>query len=150
MSARFFRRWLRGLGFLATQTKLGPWVLAIAIVGFAASHGERLTADSRKAEADRIASESPAQREAELDAEDMPRARIECQFAVRHRLHDPDSAQFDNLDSYSLSKLGSGHFNVLVTGRAKNGFGALRHSAFSCETQRTGSSWSVISVAEIS
>ena len=149
MLPQFFRRWMRGLIYLATGTKVGPWVLAIAIVGFAASHTNRQGAESRKAEADRIANETPAQRQAELDAEDAPAARRECQQAVKHRLHDPDSAQFDNFDSYRLTKIGDGHFNVIVTGRAKNAFNALRRVTFSCDAQRIGSAWSVISVAEI-
>lgn len=140
---------MRGLVYLATRTKLGPWVCAIAIIGFAATHANRQGDDFRKAEAERIANETPAQREAELDAEDAPAARLECRQAVKHRLHDPDSAELDDYTRYAATKIGSGDYNVFVTGRAKNGFGAMRRIAVICETQRFGSSWSIASVGEI-
>lgn len=137
---------------LVTRTKIGPWALVIALVAALVVSNydtQKSAEENRQAETERIANESPAQREAKLDAEDGPAARLECRQAVEHQLNDPGSADLDNYTHYRATKIGSGHYNVFVTGRAKNGFGAMRRIVVACQTQRFGSSWSIDGTQQI-
>lgn len=52
-----------------------------------------------------------------------------CHSAIKGRLHDPDSVQWDDV----LPTASPGKVEVLYQLRAKNGFGAYRRTAFVCE-----------------
>lgn len=152
MIFQFIGRCLRRPVSLVTRWKLGPWLIGVALIAFFASNysdPQKAAEERRQAEAQRIAAETPAQREAELDAKDGPAARLECRQAVEHQLHDPGSADLDNYTRYVTTKIGSGNYHVIVTGRAKNGFGAMRRITVTCQAQRFGSSWSTSSIQQI-
>jgi hypothetical protein len=82
--------------------------------------------------------EQIAAAQAKKEVSDFHSAQIDCENAVKKSLHDPDSAQFDNFEQYALlpgSKLPN-RYVILVTLRAKNGFGGLRHIAVTCTLTR--------------
>jgi hypothetical protein len=96
----------------------------------------------------RIAAMTPEQRAAEektkKDLSDLHDAQLTCEGEVKKTLHDPDSAQFDDFRGYAVlpHTAPPDHYIVLVTVRAKNGFGALRHIAIRCDLSRkNGSPW---------
>lgn len=60
-------------------------------------------------------------------------AKSACKQQIRRSLHDPDSAEFPPADAFTVSnEQGSSKFEVAVNVRAKNGFGALRLTSFTC------------------
>ena len=77
--------------------------------------------------------EREAERERERKAEAfLTDARIDCQFAIRKYLKDPDSAKYEDEFSAPVAVTGS---QVVVTMqvRAKNSFGAVVPQRFRCE-----------------
>ncbi len=57
-------------------------------------------------------------------------ARMACREFVKKSLNDPDSAEFDDVDTYPSEDHNDGTFSVQVYLRARNGFNAMRR--FSC------------------
>ena len=77
--------------------------------------------------------EREAERERERKAEQfLTDARIDCQFAIRKYLKDPDSAKYEDEHTAPVTVTGS---QVIVTMlvRAKNSFGAVMPQRFRCE-----------------
>ena len=80
----------------------------------------------------------------------IPTAQYACQKFVKQQLNDPDSAEFNNASSYPASVKGN-VYSVEVSGRARNGFNALRYVTFRCEAVYMGNDhWVPASIKQIS
>jgi transcriptional regulator with XRE-family HTH domain len=62
---------------------------------------------------------------------------INCRNAVRDSLHDPSNSEFDDYEHFYFKREKTNRFLVQVTGRAKNGFGALRKITVDCTVLKT-------------
>jgi hypothetical protein len=72
---------------------------------------------------------------------DLASARYACHEFVIKALHDPGSAEMDSFNQHPAELKKDGTYLVQVTGRAKNGFGALRKVTFNCRTSKVGNTW---------
>lgn len=79
-----------------------------------------------------LTSKPPAPSVPETPEERIPTARYVCREFVKERLNDPKSAEFDQTSSFPTS-VENNTYTVLVSGRARNGFNALRRVTFECE-----------------
>jgi hypothetical protein len=81
---------------------------------------------------------APETKISDLKGEELEqRLREECRTAVVYSAHDPGSAEMDNSKYYSTTEKTT-HFSIFVTGRLKNGFGALRKTTAECLITRDG------------
>ena len=69
----------------------------------------------------------------DLDA----KARGLCMFAIKAKLHDPSSAEFEHSRSVSMTKDGN-VWTVIRPVRAKNGYGATVLQRFACVMRYSG------------
>ncbi len=60
-----------------------------------------------------------------------------CRNAVKESLHDPSNSEFDDYKHFYFKREKTNRFLVQVTGRAKNGFGALRKITVDCTMLKT-------------
>ena len=115
---------------------------------------------AKEKEAERIAALTPEQREAELKAKAIKEekekrasrisgAQYVCQQFVLRSLHDPKSAEPENSSQYFIEEESNGIYLVQVTGRFKNGFGALRYGVFNCKTKLDKDEWVLVSLKQI-
>ncbi|MEZ5691161.1 MAG: hypothetical protein R3D71_05815 [Rickettsiales bacterium] len=81
--------------------------------------------------------------------DELNSAKYVCGEFVRRSLHDPDSADLEPSRSYPVETLKKGVYRVIVSLRAKNGFGAMRKSFFDCKTTLSSGNWVVLSIKEI-
>jgi hypothetical protein len=99
------------------------------------------------AEAERISQLSPEQRKAERDAKNKINERLSlvneenkvtklCERSVKDGLHDTGSADMDDHERYYFKRTKSNNFEVQVTGRAKNGLGAIRKITVDCNVKK--------------
>ena len=65
-----------------------------------------------------------------------------CKRAFKNAAHDPDSVEFENIPSGAM-KMKDGSHKIFITGRAKNGFGALRKFTSTCTVRFDGNHWIV-------
>jgi hypothetical protein len=110
------------------RTGLVTWLI-VGLLGYAAVQcSSTMNTTSRPTSPER-----EAERERERKAERfLSDARIDCQFAIRKFLKDPDSAKYEDETSAPVVVTGS---QVIVTMqvRAKNSFGAVVPQRFRCE-----------------
>ena len=79
----------------------------------------------------------------------IPDARLMCKEFVKRTLNDPDSAQFDNTESY-YAKYSKGIYDVQVSVRARNSFNALIYGIFDCKTiPASGDKWIPLGIHQI-
>lgn len=62
-------------------------------------------------------------------------AKSACRLFIQHELNDPDSAKFEPLSTWAASIDDDGRAIVAPRLRAKNAFGGLIYSVWSCEVQ---------------
>lgn len=99
------------------------WILLLVLAGLF------LTRNS-----DRKTNTSPASTKSTED-QAITSARGACLITLRKALHDPKSAEIDPARSWKIERTDIDSFRVIITGRAKNGFGALRHGQWVCDTK---------------
>lgn len=64
----------------------------------------------------------------------IPDAKLMCKEFVRKQLHDPDSAEFEDYNTYPAEYVKKdGVYKVQVFLRARNAFNALRRGVFECQ-----------------
>ncbi len=68
-----------------------------------------------------------------------------CRNLVKQTMHDPESSQWESPWYTDATNNGS-VWEVQITGRAKNKFGALVRGTFQCKMNRTGDDWRAIEV----
>jgi hypothetical protein len=111
-------------------------LVVLGVVG--AIFGSHDSARKETAPATPLTPEQIAEAQVKKEVSDLHTAQLICEDAVKKTLHDPDSAQFDNFLQYAVlpgTKLPN-RYLILVTVRAKNGFGGLRHVAVTCTLTR--------------
>lgn len=91
-----------------------------------------------------IAPPSPEQVAIDLANEERRSAKSACRELVRESLHDPSSAELDSSLQYYIDVRKDHVYMVQVTGRAKNGFGALRKITVNCTIKKTTGGWKVV------
>ena len=138
---------------------IGKVLVAIIVIGAVVGavtgsiEGDKRAQSEASAEATRRAALTPEQRKAEDEAkvldEQRGNARIACEEFVKKTLHDPGSAEFSDFRTYPASRAKNGIWTVTVTGRAKNGFNALRQLAVRCQTELTNGNWVALSLKEM-
>ncbi|MEY4762759.1 MAG: hypothetical protein RLZZ200_2615 [Pseudomonadota bacterium] len=84
-----------------------------------------------------------------VHARNMTNAQFACEGFVKESLHDPDSAKFSDSRTYATTPIPNDGFEVIVTGRAKNGFGGVRQLAVQCKTRRDAGQWVPVSLKEL-
>ena len=72
-----------------------------------------------------------------------------CRQFVMESLHDPDGSNLDRANRYPSKRRKDGSYLVQVTGRAKNGFGALRKISVNCSVRKSGDNWLLVNLKEI-
>ncbi len=81
--------------------------------------------------------------------EKIPDAKLMCQEFVKRQLNDPESAQFDDVDTY-FAKYSNWNYNVQVHVRARNGFNAMRPAIFDCKiTPGSDGKWILLGIKQI-
>ena len=137
-------------------------MLGLVVLGVFGSMVSQCEHDSRqeagaKAEAARLSAMTPEQRAAEQAAKDkraqaeaklehLNQARFACEEFVKRSLHDPDSAQFEDSDTFFAEETKPDSYRVQARLRAKNGFGALRKIVVECRLLSTKDKWVATSV----
>ena len=117
---------------LPKRTSLVTWLIA-GLFGYAAFQCATLSTPDRPTSPER-----DAQREQQRKAEAfLTDARIDCRFAIRKFLKDPDSATYVDQDTapVEINKTGA---VITMTVRAKNSFGAMIPQRFRCEGDLVG------------
>ena len=103
------------------------------------------------AESERRAALTPEQRQVEdvtrQLVKDRGTAQMWCQEAVRKSLHDPASAELGDSRGY-FAEIKQGTWSVRVTGKAKNGFNALRQMEVGCRIKHENGEWSVVQLTQ--
>ncbi len=101
----------------------------------------------------RIAAMTPGQRAAEKAAKDAlaerTSARYACEVFVKRSLDDPDSAQFDDANTFPVREIKPHMYRVQVGLRARNGFNALRYARMNCYTSPAGGRWVALPIQQI-
>jgi len=130
-------------------------VLAIAglIVGLVEARKYQDQYSDEAQQARYRAAMTPEQR-AEVDSakalvEDRKLAQLACQQFVKRSLHDPEGSELGLAETFLATREGNGTWVVIVTGRARNGFDALRELTASCKVSRQGGNTQLISLTEI-
>lgn len=114
------------------RTSLFTWLIA-GLFAYLAFQCATLSTPERPTSPER-----DAQREKDRKAEAiLTDARIDCRFAVRKFLKDPDSATYVDQDTAPVEITKSGAV-VTMTVRAKNSFGANVTQRFRCEADLVG------------
>lgn len=117
---------------LPKRTSIVTWVIA-GLFAYVAFQCALLSTPSQPTSPER-----EAQREQERKAEAfLTDARIDCRFAIRKFLKDPDSAKYEDEDSAPVNVSGS-NVVVIMRVRAKNSFGATVPQQFRCEGEIVG------------
>jgi hypothetical protein len=131
------------------------WVVAafFLVVVIMVIVGNRDIAKKENAEAARLAALTPEQRNAELAAaaatKERGSARFACELLTKKTLHDPDSAEFENSDTFPIRRLADHEYMVRVKVRAKNGFNALRLADMNCHIVLRDGNWIALSIEQI-
>lgn len=81
--------------------------------------------------------------------EQMRWARHACRTFVERSLHDPESAQFEDYETYYAEERSNGSYRVQVRVRAKNGFNAMRQTTFNCDTKLVGKDWVALRIEQL-
>jgi hypothetical protein len=77
-------------------------------------------------------------------------AQAACLTFATRAMHDPDSAQMDRSLDFPITEEAHDIYRVLVTGRAKNGFGAVRKINVICQVKRDASGdWALSELREL-
>lgn len=105
-----------------------------------AKMSEKDRAAYMKAKADQVAKDE------ELKA--MRGAGYACKEFVLRSAHDPDGSDLDSPRDYPVTKTKKGNFAVRVTGRMKNGFGALRRTNIVCTVRLAGDNFMLVDMKE--
>lgn len=75
-------------------------------------------------------------------------AKGTCRVAVPRVMNDPDSIDFDPMDSWTVD-LGEDHRHLVRLGlRAKNAFNATIYARFDCLVEDRGEEWEAISAVQ--
>ena len=104
-------------------------------------------------EAQRRAALTPEQKSAEDAAKATSKEREDAQFVcqdfVRKTLQDPDSAQLADYHTYPTEHQKDGSWRIQVSGRARNGFNAMRELYVNCHVRLNGGNWRALSMQEV-
>jgi ribosomal protein S27AE len=124
----------------------------LILFGVFIAMGDNAQKEREAAEARRLAAMTPAQRAADAAdkalLKEAQSAAYLCSDAVVKALHDPDSAEMDRPESYAVIPMKGHQFDVRVTGRAKNGFNAMRLLNVDCRVSHNGDNWTLIGLHE--
>lgn len=103
---------------------------------------QRIAEDQQKIQAQAMASETLRQQ-----AEDQKRRKIKyaCTEILKKSAHDPSSVEIEGAVTYPVDGL----YVVSITGRARNGFGALRLGQWECKIAVNGDKISLVSFSEL-
>lgn len=81
---------------------------------------------------------------------DESTARYACMEFLKRQMNDPDSAKFERRSEWPAVTNKDGTITVLVSGRAKNGFGAYILGQWLCAVRLVGREIRLDSIAQIS
>lgn len=97
-------------------------------------------AETREREAKALAQKQVEDRRRETERrENLSRAaRGACLIGLKQSLHDPGGAEYGQTSDWALTVLEDGAVQVRPIIRARNGFGALRLTAFDCVVEDAG------------
>lgn len=121
------------------RTSLFTWLVAgvmLTGVGYGISRSNEAQREAEAREAAKSPQQKALEAEARAKAERVSSAQYACGEFVTKSLHDPASAELGDFRKYPVIEGKSGMFTVQVSGRAKNGFNALRQISVKCITQR--------------
>ena len=116
----------------AKRTSLFTWLVAGAFAYIVVQCSLLSNKESRPTSPEREAERAREQKAEQF----LTDARIDCRFAIRKFLKDPDSAKYDD-DAAPVSVTGN---QAIITMRvhAKNSFGAIVPQTFRCEGDLVG------------
>jgi|GEM_PF-6988725 len=139
-------------------------VLFVLVVGFIVTcsnrQNEAYETAKKNEEINKIASMTPEQKaayekelkEKELQAaeeSEKASAKYACYEMVMNQMHDRESADLERFTKYYIEKTKNKSYMVQVTGRAKNGFGAMRKIVVNCTVKKDGPNWRAINIKQI-
>lgn len=87
--------------------------------------------------------------DAKAESEDRRMAQMACQQFVKASLHDPSGSDLDLSETYLTKREANGAWFVVVKGRARNAFNALRAITVACTAHKSGTTWTPVSLTQV-
>lgn len=144
-------------------TKLIAWFIVFSVVvsGFMSCISSNQLEQAAEAESTRLASLTPAEREAEAklkadaakkeqEQETAKSAIYACKELIKRQMKDPSSVEFlFSTNETPVSKNKKGNYDVLAKVRAKNSFNAYVISDFKCTVALSDKNWTLLNLKKL-
>ena len=94
----------------------------------------------------------PEQLATEHRLDELSSAQSVCEDFVMKSVHDPSDAKMEDFRTYPVTPgkgKGAGEFEVQVSGRARNGFNAMRQLVVNCRVRHEKTGWRLVALKEL-